>query len=198
MDVIVKSSSARLWKLVEERTKPDADVATIDQRIWDLFGEDLAILFTVGRLLRHVAKFGIVHFLQSSSSREARRYDRRRRRAAQIHADSLLVCSASRQGARLRDRDAAVCQAVSARRPPEEKLVLCCGVGWGRVLKIGDDDVFGHEVNLASKLGEDIAKGDEIIVTTSARAAIGELAGATWESITVNAAGEDTAWRVTY
>jgi class 3 adenylate cyclase len=34
------------------------------------------------------------------------------------------------------------------------------------VLKIGDD-VFGDEVNLASKLGEDIAKAGEILMTQS-------------------------------
>jgi class 3 adenylate cyclase len=188
---------------VEERTKPDAEVAVIDQRIWDLFGEDLAILFTdlVG-FSRHVAKFGIVHFLQIIFEQEKLLLpviERHDGVLLKSHADSLLIlfrkpikaleCAIAMQK---------ICQAVSERRAPEEKIVLCCGVGWGKVLKIGDDDVFGHEVNLASKLGEDTAKGNEILVTNSARAAIGDPDGMTWESTAVEVVDENTAWRALY
>ena len=41
-----KSSETRLWGLIAERAKAGADVAQIDQRIWDLYGEDWAIVFT--------------------------------------------------------------------------------------------------------------------------------------------------------
>ena len=47
----------------------------------------------------------------------------------------------------------------------EEKVLLCVGIGYGKVLRIGDIDVFGHEVNTASKLGEDTADAYEILVT---------------------------------
>ena len=64
-DDVLKSSSARLWKLVEERLQVGADTAAIDQRIWDLFGEDWSIMFTdLAGFSRQVAKFGIIHFLQ--------------------------------------------------------------------------------------------------------------------------------------
>jgi class 3 adenylate cyclase len=51
----------------------------------------------------------------------------------------------------------------------EEQILLCVGIGYGRVLRIGDVDVFGHEVNSASKLGEDTAKAYEILVTPAVR-----------------------------
>jgi class 3 adenylate cyclase len=38
-------------------------------------------------------------------------------------------------------------------------------LGFGRVLRIGDRDVYGSEVNAAAKLGEDIARAGEILVT---------------------------------
>src|SRR4051812_16622648 len=61
----VKGSSARLWKLVEERMNPGADVVRIDERIWNLFGEEWAVVFTdLAGFSRQVAKFGIIHFLQ--------------------------------------------------------------------------------------------------------------------------------------
>jgi class 3 adenylate cyclase len=89
------------------------------------------------------------------------------------------------------------CQAVSARRPAEEQIVLCCGIGFGTLLKIGDEDVFGHEVNVASKLGEDTAKGNEILVTRAAKEAIGD-GSVSWEEVNVEHAGEGVCWRAKY
>src|ERR1700760_1978055 len=65
LDHDLKGSEVRLWQLVEERTHPSADVARIDERIWDLFGEEWAVMFTdLSGFSRNVAKFGIIHFLQ--------------------------------------------------------------------------------------------------------------------------------------
>ncbi len=199
----LKGSSARLWQLVEERTRTGADVAAIDQRIWDLFGEEWAVMFTdLSGFSRQVAKFGIIHFLQIILEQKTlllpvvEKYDGI---LIKVEADSLLVlfkkpaqaleCAVAMQK---------TCQAVSARRAPEEQIVLCVGLGFGKILKIGDDDVFGHEVNIASKLGEDTAKGNEILVTRAVRDAVGDAAGVTWEELRVEAAGEDTCWRVGY
>ena len=49
------------------------------------------------------------------------------------------------------------------------------GIGYGRVLDVGDD-VWGNEVNLASKLGEDLAVAGEILLTEAAFDRV-ELAG---------------------
>ena len=199
----LKGSSTRLWKLVEERMHTGADVAAIDQRIWDLFGEEWAVVFTdLAGFSRQVAKFGIIHFLQIIFEQKrlllpvVERHDGI---LIKIEADSLLIlfkkpaqalaCAIAMQK---------VCQNVSARRAPEEQVILCVGVGYGKLLKIGDDDVFGHEVNIASKLGEDSAKGEEILVTRAAHDAIGELRGVTWEQVKVEYAGEDTCWRAVY
>jgi len=63
------------------------------------------------------------------------------------------------------------------RRKPEEQIVLCVGIGFGRVLRIGDADVWGKEVNAASKLGEDQAKGNEILVTEAVNTALADGKG---------------------
>ena len=73
--------------------------------------------------------------------------------------------------------------------------MLCVGIGHGRILKIGDEDVYGHEVNLASKLGEDAAKGDEILATTAVKQLAPE---SVWEEVAANYAGETVCWRVRY
>jgi adenylate cyclase len=197
----LKSSSTRLWKLVAERTQTGADVAAIDQRIWDLFGEEWAVLFTdLAGFSRQVARFGIIHFLQIIFEKQRLLLpviERHDGVLIKIEADSFLVlfkqpaqalaCAIAMQK---------VCQQVNARRPSEEHIVLCCGIGFGKLLKIGDDDVFGHEVNLASKLGEDTAKADEILVTKAVHAALADALP--WEPLAVEAAGEDTAYRARY
>jgi class 3 adenylate cyclase len=66
-------------------------------------------------------------------------------------------------------------------RPAEEHVLLSVGLGFGRVLRIGDADVFGAEVNAASKLGEDIAKAYEILVTKAVRDAADDVEGASFE-----------------
>lgn len=56
--------------------------------------------------------------------------------------------------------------------PAGRKLYASIGVGFGDILVLGDEDLFGDEVNLASKLGEDVAQGGMILLTEGAR---GEL-----------------------
>ena len=50
----------------------------------------------------------------------------------------------------------------------------CIGIGYGQVLKIGPDLAQGAEMNMASKLGEDMARSREILLTENAYRAIGE------------------------
>ncbi len=47
------------------------------------------------------------------------------------------------------------CQRHSKDLAPEDKVLLCIGIGYGDVLRIGEHDVYGAEVNAACKLGED-------------------------------------------
>src|ERR1041384_3640635 len=59
------ASEDRLEKLIELRLAPGTDKAALDQRIWDLFGEEWAVLYTdLSGFSRNVAEFGIIHFLQ--------------------------------------------------------------------------------------------------------------------------------------
>ncbi len=67
--------------------------------------------------------------------------------------------------------------AARAALPRELQLYVSIGIGFGRVLLIGDEDLFGGEVNLASKLGEDIAGDGEILLTQAAHAELGDVTG---------------------
>lgn len=53
--------------------------------------------------------------------------------------------------------------------PSDKELYASMGIGHGAILNIDNEEIYGNEVNLASKLGEDIATLGEILLTTSAR-----------------------------
>ena len=52
--------------------------------------------------------------------------------------------------------------------PSDRELYVSIGIGHGRILNVANEDIYGDEVNLASKLGEDIAEQGDILLTTSA------------------------------
>ena len=54
--------------------------------------------------------------------------------------------------------------------PEERRLYAAIGIGHGRIINIDEEDMFGDEVNLASKLGEDVAERGQILLTDAARA----------------------------
>ena len=75
-------------------------------------------------------------------------------------------------------------------------LLLCLGVGFGRVLRVGDADVFGPEVNAAAKLGENTAQAGEILITGSVRDHL--PAGAKARKIPAVPPGARAAYRLPY
>lgn len=58
---------------------------------------------------------------------------------------------------------------VNVLLPAGRRLYASIGIGFGDILVPGHD-LFGDEVNLASKLGEDVAQGGMILLTEAARA----------------------------
>ncbi len=63
---VMQNSEGRLYDLIAKRLLPDANKAEIDQRIWDLFGEEWCVMMTdLAGFSRRVAEYGIIHFLQT-------------------------------------------------------------------------------------------------------------------------------------
>jgi adenylate cyclase len=202
-DLDLKGSETRLWAMVAERTRAGADTAAIDERIWDLFGEEWAVMFTdLSGFSRRVAEFGIIHFLQVIYEQKVlllpivAAHDGI---LIKVEADSFMIlfkrpsralaCAIAMQHA---------CAKLNHRRRPEEQVLLCVGIGCGRVLRIGDSDVYGQEVNAASKLGEDTAKADEILVTAAVRRACDGTPGVQFASLDQRVPGSDENYRVQY
>lgn len=202
------ASEGRLQSLIAERTQPGADKAAIDARIWDLFGETWAIMFTdLAGFSRRVEQFGIVHFLQTIYESERLLLpivDAHDGVLLKSEGDSMLIVFR-------RPRAALDCALAMQRRlvdynsdkPDEEDVLLCLGLGYGRMLKIGDADVFGAEVNAASKLGEDTAGAWEILATEQFRDAVRDGlqedgAPLDFERLEAAPPGANAAYRVHY
>lgn len=200
----LKCSEARLWRMVEARSRPDADVDEIDRRIWDLFGEEWSVVFTdLSGFSRRAADFGILHFLQIIYEHKklflpiVSRYDGV---LVKAEADSLLLLfrrADAALGCSIEMQRAA--RKLSERRAEPERILLCVGVGFGRILRVGDSDVWGEQVNAASKLGEDVARTDEILVTRAARDALSSAPrGVSFEAISVEVPGSSENFRALY
>jgi class 3 adenylate cyclase len=197
------ASEERLERLIQERLTPGADKEKIDARIWDLFGEKWCVMFTdLSGFSRGVAKFGIIHFLQTIH--EAERLlvpviENHDGILLKVEGDSFLVI--------FRNVDKGIQSAVEMQRvlktynvdkADEEKVLLCVGLGCGEMLRIGDQDVFGAEVNAASKLGEDTAKAREILVTGSVKDSVSAAAGFIFDKIDDVPPGAGSAYKLNY
>jgi len=174
------ASEERLQRLIDERLSDSADKTKIDERIWDLFGERWAVMFTdLAGFSNGVASFGIIHFLQIIQ--ESQRIlipiiDDHDGILLKAEGDSFLIifrtigkaveCAIAMQGCS---------EAYNHNKEDAEKIRLCVGIGFGDVLRIGDQDVFGSEVNAAAKLGEDIATAGEILITNAVAKALGQV-----------------------
>jgi len=167
----VSASEERLEKLIVARISSNSErKAEIDKQIWDLFGERLSIMFTdLSGFSRNTAKFGIIHFLQTIYESErilTPIIEKYNGILLKTEGDSMLIIFKNPNNAlRCAISMQTDVRTYNQHREKEEQVLLCIGLGYGDVLKIGDSDIFGYEVNLASKLGEDTAKAYEILAS---------------------------------
>jgi class 3 adenylate cyclase len=181
-------SSQTLANLIEQRLAPGADADVIDARIWQVFGEKWCILFTdMAGFSRRAARSGIVPFLVLIHQMQKLTTP-----IFEKHAGFLMKNIADSQLVLFRDPRAALAACVEAQRalhshnlaaPEPDHLYLGCGIGYGDILKLGDEDVFGVEVNFAAKLGEDLAGPYDIFLTPDAVKGVRRMKGVTFARV---------------
>lgn len=150
-----------------------AERQAAEDRLWDAFGVEGAVYVQdMSGFSRLTLKYGIVHYLgMIVNMRETvrpiiERFD-----------GSLVKFEADNCYGRYPDTVNAVEAAIEINRAlealnqevaPDEQIRVSGGIDYGRFLMAGEDDFFGSPVNLASKLGEDIAGPGDILVTRDA------------------------------
>lgn len=201
--VVQSASEDRLQSLMEERLQPDADTAAIDRRIQDLFGETWCVMATdLCGFSRGVAEFGIIHFLQTIFESErilvpvVEAHDGI---LLKIEGDSFLVIFRSATKAmRAAIEMQNTVRAYNETKRGVDQVLLGIGLGYGEVLRIGDADVFGTEVNAAYLLGEDTANAYEILITNNVHAQLATFPNITFEPLPAAPPGTHGAFRVLY
>jgi len=158
-------------KFAEE---PDAAKAEeIRLSIWDKFGTDGTVLISdMAGFSSTSRKVGVCHFLKMI-------HRTRQIVAPVIEANNgiLLKCDADNCYAYFDKPDDAIKASFEVNAALfdandgiglGEEINVSIGIDYGRVLLIGDVEFFGDPVNTASKLGEDLAIRDEVLITRRA------------------------------
>lgn len=164
-----KSAMTRkeLYTLLRRRTRKTAD--RVDPSVEARCLQELVILTSdASGFSRKTHEFGIIQFLAVL----IQCYDRlipilKKHRGECVYegADNILAV--------FKEPKDAVAAAIEMHRwlkrrnaslPEAEQFNICIGVHRGKVLRL-KDGVFGGSVNVAGKIGEDLAAKDEILVT---------------------------------
>jgi class 3 adenylate cyclase len=160
-------SRDELFALLDHRVADPSLAAAQDREIWEKCGAARAILVVdLSGFTRLTKKRGILHFL--TVYRRAVRLAEpilARARSIKREADNLIytfenATDALRAAHELVLRSAALDQELDE----DGRVLPCIGLGFGKILEL-EDDVFGDEVNLAFKLGEDVAAAREVLLT---------------------------------
>jgi len=167
----------RLTDFLRRRTKtPAAKRPELDCKTFPELFRKRAVVFTdTADFTLRTARDGILHFLMvfdTVASLAEKVVKKTGGEMVKVEGDSLLL--------RYEDANAAVrsvlalddaIQVYNRGQAENEQVHFSYGVGYGDILDT-DDDMFGLEVNLASKIGEDLAEPGEALLTASAAAAL--------------------------
>ena len=172
------NSREKLDELLSVMVAQPERSAEVTQEIEELFGQEKCVMaLDMSGFSRTTQRHGIVSFLLMIHRMRAivtPCVEEHGGVLIKAEADNLLclfddVAEAVQAGEEITSR----LNAANTVLPNEQRLYVSIGIGNGHVLNIEDEDVFGNEVNLASKLGEDVAKMGEILLTPAARATLG-------------------------
>lgn len=164
----------QLFARLRRRTRRNAEA--VDRRIHDECLSEAAIMMCDSSgFSRKTREYGILQFLAMMVQVYAETAPLVGRHAGTIisqGADNLLAVfpDCARAAACALD----IHKRLAARnkgRDDSESFSLCIGIHHGEVLRLRDD-VFGDAVNLASKIGEDLASKDETLLTRDAAKAL--------------------------
>ena len=149
------------------------DKVELEQQIWQEFGCTRAVLVMDSTgFTRITNSHGIVHYLRVLARIreelvpvfESHGSLRTRVEADNIYAEFENVVSAhlaAIEANHLVDRQ-------RFDLADSERFGICIGIGFGQLLDSGHEGLYGPEMNLASKLGEDTAEAGEILLTEAA------------------------------
>lgn len=146
---------------------------SIEKTLWEEFGTTRAVLvMDMSGFSRLTQKYGIVHYLSMVKRMQLTSLPIIEQAGGQVvkyEADNCFamfddVLSAVKASIRM---DTAF-EAINRFTEDAFDIRISIGIDYGDVLLTGGPDFFGDTVNIASKLGEDVAGPGEILITERA------------------------------
>ena len=174
-------------ELTDERHK-------IEASLWDEFGAEYAVfVLDMSGFSMLTRKYGIVHYLSM-----VRRMQLTTEPIVKSYGGFMIKYEADNCFAVFPEPLAAVHAAIAMQHAFRAENLLTsedldihisCGIDYGKILIIGQEDCFGDPVNRASKMGEDLAVAGEILITQEAMQMIPTGAGIKAREMNVSISG---------
>jgi class 3 adenylate cyclase len=145
----------------------------IEEEIWRQFGAERTVMvLDMSGFSLLTRRHGVVHYLSM-----VRRMQRTVRPIVLDHGGSMVKFEADNAFAVFPDPESGIRATIemnqafaveNANCPEDFAIKLSCGLDHGRILLIEGQEFFGDSVNIACKLGEDLAGPGEILVAKTA------------------------------
>lgn len=169
----MKYESDPLFEYIIAALQEGKDIPTIENMSWSRFGVEVAVLSIDSTGFTQATKeYGIVHSLANLCKMYIAL-----RPIFEEHGAISFRLAADDLFSRFDTPDQALAASIAANKAlhsldikiaPNRSLGICIGIGYGYMLESSHKGAYGPEMNLASKLGEDIAADSEILLTTAA------------------------------
>ena len=176
------------------QTEELAERKKIEATLWKDFGAEFAVfVLDMSGFSMLTRKYGIVHYLSM-----VRRMQLTTEPIVKSYGGQMLKYEADNCFAVFPDPLSAVNAAIAMQHAftasnlltaDELDIHISCGIDYGKLLIIGNNDCFGDPVNRASKMGEDVAAAGEILVTKDAMDMIPAEAGISAREMNVSISG---------
>jgi len=155
-----------------------AERARVEAEMWDGYGVEQAVfVLDMAGFSRAVQRHGLVHYLSM-----VRRMRVNVRPIVERAGGTVVKFEADNCFARFVDTAPAIDAAIAINRALDDlnrttrdelDIRVSIGIDYGPILLVETPDYFGEAVNLASKLGEDLAQAGEILVSERAMQRLG-------------------------
>lgn len=178
--------------LLEKRIEHPEQAVEIERDIRKSYEQEKTIfVLDMSGFSRIVQRYGIIHYLAMIRRMQKvvkPAVEKNGGTVIKFEADNCFVVFGTPDGAVQASRDIHhdlnVANILTA---DESDVHVSIGIGHGTVL-LACDDMYGNELNLASKLGEDVAERDEVLLTEAAKNKI-TLADARFEEFPLTVSG---------
>ena len=155
------------FALIDQINSSPKDSSLIQEEIWQYYGHHKAVLaLDMSGFSLTVRRDGILAYLA-----KIRKMQQLAIPLVNSNQGDVVKCVADNLMAVFDNANCAVMAAIAIRQTCQElNQPVSIGLDYGRILLIHQQDCFGDAVNKAYKLGEDIARANEILITEQLKA----------------------------